>query len=483
MKAKVWLTGWLIIVLSALCVIGYQVYSVDPYFHYHKPEVDKYFYPLDNPRSQNDGISRNFEYDAIVTGTSMTENIRTTEVDELFGVNSIKVPYSGGSFKEVNDNIERALSTNSNITTIIRCLDLSKILTEPDAMRFDLGEYPTYLYDDNPFNDVEYLLNRDVLFGRVYKMISERNTEGFYPGITSFDNYTRWQESHTFGFNSVCPNNLEVKETQQIHLTDEERVMIKENVTQNVVAVADRYPDVEFYYFYSPYSVATWNVWNTRDSLYKQLESEAYATELILQHDNIHLFSINTRIDIISDLNNYKDGTHFGGWVNSLILHWMHDGQYQLTRENYKEYLQQEYDIYTTFDYLSVNGQNDYEADLYAAALLNNELTGAEPLNILETEGLGTSVVNTEFTVDLDDGYNYLSFVGQRIADGGHFEVSVYDENGEIVNSMQMESENMDDEAHQYVMDLSTTEGRVNIILQGDFGNASECRFSEVYMY
>ena len=359
MKAKVWLTGWLIIVLSALCVIGYQVYSVDPYFHYHKPEVDKYFYPLDNPRSQNDGISRNFEYDAIVTGTSMTENIRTTEVDKLFGVNSIKVPYSGGSFKEVNDNIERALSTNSNITTIIRCLDLSKILSEPDDMRFDLGEYPTYLYDDNPFNDVEYLLNRDVLFGRVYKMISERNTEGFYPGITSFDNYSRWQESHTFGFKSVCQNNLEAKETKQIHLTDEERVKIKENVTQNVVAVADRYPDVEFYYFYSPYSIVVWNVWNTQDSLLKQLETEAYATELILQHDNIHLFSINTRIDITSDLNNYKDAIHYGEWINTDILNNMKNNVGLLTNNNYLKYIDEERKFYKNFDYNSLFNQID----------------------------------------------------------------------------------------------------------------------------
>lgn len=132
MKVKVWLISWLILVVSALSVFGYWVYKIDPYFHYHKPELERYFYSLNNQRSQNDGISKHFEYDALVSGTSMTENFRTTEVDDIFGCNSIKVAFSGGTYKEINDNIEIALKNNGNLKTIIRCLDMGNFMNSYD---------------------------------------------------------------------------------------------------------------------------------------------------------------------------------------------------------------------------------------------------------------------------------------------------------------------------------------------------------------
>lgn len=59
-----------------LAIIGRRVIMVDPFFHYHKPDTATYFYSLDNERSQNDGIIKNFKYDAVITGTSLVENFR-----------------------------------------------------------------------------------------------------------------------------------------------------------------------------------------------------------------------------------------------------------------------------------------------------------------------------------------------------------------------------------------------------------------------
>lgn len=100
MKEKTWLTGYFSIVIVLLCAIGLIIYDIDPYIHYHYPRTEKYAYELtmQNERYQNDGIMKHFEYDAVITGTSMTEQFRTTEVDELFGTKSIKVPYSGAYY-------------------------------------------------------------------------------------------------------------------------------------------------------------------------------------------------------------------------------------------------------------------------------------------------------------------------------------------------------------------------------------------------
>ena len=96
MKTKIWIAGWLAIVLSIAGTIGFWVYKVDPIMHYRKPNTDGYFYVLNNQRSQNDGISKHFDYDALITGTSMTENFKTSEMNDIFDCTSIKVSYSGG---------------------------------------------------------------------------------------------------------------------------------------------------------------------------------------------------------------------------------------------------------------------------------------------------------------------------------------------------------------------------------------------------
>lgn len=86
-------------------------------------------------------------------------------------------------------------------------------------------------------------------------------------------------------------------------------------------------------------------------TIYRQIEAEKYIIELLLEHPNIHLYSFNNRIDIISDLNNYKDTLHYGQWINSVILKWIYNGEGLLTKDNYKDYLEEEFLLYSNFKY------------------------------------------------------------------------------------------------------------------------------------
>lgn len=168
MKGKTWFISFILITITILGIIGFLMYEVDPYFHFHKPKTNKYYYRLSTERSQNDGIIRHFDYDAMIIGSSMAENFKTSDADNIFNCKFIKTPFAGGSYKEMNDAIKKAIKVNKDLKLVIRCLDYYMILNKPDLMRTDLGTYPTYLYDDNPFNDVEYLFNRDIVLKRCY---------------------------------------------------------------------------------------------------------------------------------------------------------------------------------------------------------------------------------------------------------------------------------------------------------------------------
>ena len=530
MKAKNWLTAWFVLVILMFTAIGTCVYRVDPFFHYHKPDTSKYFYTIDNQRSQNDGIEKHFDYDAIITGSSMTQNFKSSEMDEIFGCNSIKVPFSGASFKEINDNIATALKANPKVTTVIRGLDVARLADSADSMRMDLGEYPTYLYDNNPFNDVNYLLNKDVVFGRVYPMVKGA-AKGDEPGITSFDQYSRWQENHTYGINSVkeaSPDAFPEERTGEVaHLSEEEKETIKESITLNMTDLADQHPEVTFYYFFTPYGAASWRKQVYIGNIEKRLEIIKYVAELLLPHENIRLYSYTDRYDITTDLNNYRDQTHYACWVNSLMLKWMHEDVGRLTLDNYEEVLTKDMEFYKSFDYEALESQDDYEADNYAGALLNQELTGAEPMDVLNSDkasaefscatelqengkvsavscvgrldkepgedGLGAYLLEKEYigmkvVLSLEEGHNYLSFYGQKASESACGIIYIYGSEGQILDKINASSGEGDFDRHHYVVDLSAYEGDITVLFNGGSpdntgAEDAEYLFSDIVLY
>ena len=146
----------LIVVSFCICCMiitaSLTVY-VDPYFHYHKPN-DKLNYVICNERYQNDGIMRHFDYTAMITGTSMTENFKTSEFDNLFQVSSIKVPFFGASYREVNDNVERAIKYNPQLKIVLRGIDCSMFFTSAEWMSYYENDLPKYLTNYNLFDYV-----------------------------------------------------------------------------------------------------------------------------------------------------------------------------------------------------------------------------------------------------------------------------------------------------------------------------------------
>ena len=130
-------------VLAMLVMLGGLVVWVDPFFHYHKP-LEHLAYPIDSERYQNDGISRNFTYDAVLTGTSMMENFKASRFDSLFGVSSVKIPYAGGYYKEVDQAVKRALSYNPQVKVVCRSLDRSFLFYQKDQQN-PAAPSPDYL--------------------------------------------------------------------------------------------------------------------------------------------------------------------------------------------------------------------------------------------------------------------------------------------------------------------------------------------------
>ena len=355
MKNKKWFITYLsIFIIGLISVAGITIY-IDPYFHYHKP-IQSLNYTLHNQRSQNDGILKHFDYDGIITGTSMTENFKTTEADKIFNANFIKVPFAGAELKEINDAIKTGLKSNYTIKYVIRSLDKYTFYNDKDAKREDLGEYPTYLYDSNIFNDTKYILNKEILLNLDRPIIISK-IKGLSGGITSFDDYSNWMQADKEKFvieNVLGSRKLFPKPNKEGDLSNEEISMIKANIKQNVTDLTNEFQDVEYNYFFPPYSIVWWGDTYSQGNLKKQIETEKIAIEEILNNSNIRLFGFDNITEISTNLNNYQDTVHYGEWINSQMLEYMKDDVGLLTLDNYEDYLKEVYEFYSTYDYNSL---------------------------------------------------------------------------------------------------------------------------------
>ena len=336
------------VVLMFLCIVAVCVSTViiDPFFHYHAPAAWMNYF-LHNERYQNDGILKHFDYDAVITGTSMTQNFKTSEMDEIFGVHSVKTSFSGAYYKEINDRVKTAAASNTNLKCVVRGLDYDSLLLDKDKEKYE--DYPDYLYDDILWNDVPYLLNKEVLYETMW--VLARTAAG--KPRTTFDEYSSWEHRYEFGKEAVDNSytRLTPRTEKEIPLTGNDIEMLRANIEQNVTSAAEQNPDITFYYFFTPYSIYYWDSLNQNGTMRRQLDAERIAIEMMLPYENIRLYSFFDEFDMVCDLDNYKDSGHYSGQINSRILEWMHEGEHLLTKENYEEYCKKTRDFYLSYDY------------------------------------------------------------------------------------------------------------------------------------
>lgn len=344
-NAKKWFAACMAALAGTIVLMVFVFWIFDPYFHFHKP-FSFVSYRLYDERYINDGISRHFEYDTIITGTSMAQNFKTSEADALFGVRSVKETFSGAGYRELSDNLERALRRNRDLKTVIWTMDANAILRDKDYTEYD--GYPTYLYDDNPWNDVYYVFNKSVWYHGVLNNLLMTLTG---QPSTTFDDYSSWEKQTGYEYVMAGYDRWEEKAPEAPPLSAKDTDMVIGNIQQNFVDLVNRYPDTTFYIFYTPYSICWWDFMNQEGMINWYLDAELITTRMLLECPNVRLYNFHDRYDIITDLDNYRDKEHYAARVNSMILEWMAAGDGLVTKENYMERHRQEKDYYLNYDY------------------------------------------------------------------------------------------------------------------------------------
>lgn len=339
----------LILIAPVLLIAGIIIF-IDPYFHFHKP-IKGISYILENERHQNDGILRNFDYDTILTGTSLDQNEKTSEVEQLFGGKAVKVPFAGGYFPELSFTLDNALK-RKRVDRVIMSLGYSTYIeAEYDDWGYPEFTYPMYLYDDNIFNDVKYIFDISALNMLLRDLL--RTVRGV--ASTSFDEYSRWDDKEVFGKDILLEKDYRDKDKRQV-VTGKEN-MTKKNIQENLVNLVNMYPDTEFDFYLPPFNIMFWYDLQQNNALYDKINGIKTVIEELLPCKNVKLYYFINEWEIVTSFDNYKDTVHYSGWINSYMLNKIKNKKDLLTKDNYMDYLNKTKEFYANYNYESLFNQ------------------------------------------------------------------------------------------------------------------------------
>ena len=112
MNRKKWAALTLSLLGLSIGGIVALVAAVDPFEVYHKAAA--FIPPISNGTQiySNAGIAKNYAYDSVVIGSSMTENFRPSQLDRLFGGQFVKLCVNAGSSFNHKQMMDMAFATH-----------------------------------------------------------------------------------------------------------------------------------------------------------------------------------------------------------------------------------------------------------------------------------------------------------------------------------------------------------------------------------
>lgn len=268
----------------------------------------------------------------------MTENFRASWFENK-ETKVVKVPYSGAYSKDINNVFKLAFSTH-DIKTVYYGIDIFHIFNKNvSSTRFEL---PQYLYDENILNDVKYLFNKDIFYQYTYYNIVN---DILRKKIFNNDLAYNWNKNYKFGLEHVLINYE--RDISDSELTVDYYLSEYEGNMKNITEYIEKYPNTKFKIFFPPYSIL---FYKDKKEAIKMVTKKV--VEDLLKYENVELYYFQNIEEIITNLDNYKDYSHYSEKINYYMYECMCEtGKHRITKQNYKEEIDNLYNLVSRYDY------------------------------------------------------------------------------------------------------------------------------------
>ena len=333
--------------------LGLVLY-VDPFQVYHRPFIAGMGL-VENQRFQNAGLINSYladaeqGYDAVMIGSSVSDNFSSADAATHLGWHkSLRLFFDGGDPAQLAFMLEQALQRGhvQHVLWEILPRNYSPPHYSPEANLQD-REFPAYLYNRNPFDDLHYLFNADVLALAWRHGVLKQDLPQATPESLGY-----WAERPY-----AAPQHIDLNRPERI---EEERARYRGAPTLAGTPAAamgtHSFPVIdfpvidkvvlpllqrecggerEFVLFIPPVSRLDY-LGNPR-YVWRSLQMTRHLLAGIANCPNIRLHAFG-QLDFTGDLNYYHDKIHYRLAVSHQLLAWMGQGHYRLDLANYPDY-------------------------------------------------------------------------------------------------------------------------------------------------
>lgn len=320
MKPIQWITIFFLFLIFGLLTMGVINFIIDPFQQYRKAELYKPIY--DNERYLNPGLAKNYDYQEVIIGSSMTENFILSESTSFLGFSKpIKFCISGTTAYEMKTILDTAYHYKK-IDSVLYGLDFFSFTGSTTRLFAGEGTTPFYLYDSNPWNDYRYLLSFDTFTFALDTYINSKMSK--HAPRFDFNRMYQWQ--HNFSENDF--NGLKhIKTwknkntlTKDYYSGNYSIEAMKKNFDINLLPIIKDHPETTFYIFYPPYSILVFKDFEKEDWLNTIQQFKIYVFTQLNNYPNVKIYDFQASKEVMCNLDNYKDLTHYHQRINTWML-------------------------------------------------------------------------------------------------------------------------------------------------------------------
>jgi len=326
----------IILIIFALIVIIF-----DPFIHYHKPFFNLKAAQTDERQAMS-GVAKNLDYETALIGSSMSENFRVSWFRDYFG-KTVKLCLQGAHFSDY-DVMLKTVTKKDDVKNIIFSLDTYLLTNDPKESPVTV---PEYMYNNNPFDDVYYLLNISVLTEYLPKFIF--NNIDFEDAE---DEAYAWDKDYEFSereaLNSYIPKRPLVKADMKSY---DSYFEYTDEFLEGICPYIENNPDITFYFYTSPYSMLFWDFSLRNGDLEAEICALERAYSKLLEYDNVRIFYFQDNLNIAENIDNYRDYSHFHGDINKYMCECFKTGECEVTKDTYFDRLLSMYEYALNYDY------------------------------------------------------------------------------------------------------------------------------------
>ena len=318
MTRKRWCGLTLGALLALFAAVVLLVVIVDPFEIYHRAWFYNPPYESASQMYAQAGVAKSYTYDSMIIGSSVTENCTPSVYEAALGGRFVKLCMNAGTARDHAKMMDIAFRTH-DVRQVVYGLDLfaySVYHTNQKAVT------PDYLYDDNLFNDVSYLLNRSVLLEHIPKALARI---GVPDEDASRDSMYFWSPPHMPGEDALRAQVPLAAPMPQQKDTARGIELAGLNLEHNLLPYIRAHRDTVFHIFFPPYSLLYWAGQAAQGELDSLLAQKQLIGQALLAEPNVRLYDFHAHMDWVSDYSLYFDLIHYTSEVNDAMAQAMAD--------------------------------------------------------------------------------------------------------------------------------------------------------------